>query len=265
MNTSNEIKLDSKDGTPLYLQLARNLESNIYLGMFHANEAIPPERTLSESLNISRFTARKAIDVLCERGLLTRKHGSGTYVNSRAPQLLTHLVDFDEAAQQRNLRPGSIWISRETTYASRTERRHLELAANSLVTRLKRLRTENDVVVAIENTIIPARYLPDLTEKIDSIYAYLKRSNFVPARARQYFGAINATVDQAKLMNLKPGDAVFHTKRVGYLQNGEAIELTHTFYRSDACDFMSIMNARTTPANAGLGIESIYRDSMLVA
>jgi GntR family transcriptional regulator len=81
----NELKPDTDNFTPLYLQLAGQLTIGIHNGLWQPNEALPSERELSEVLEISRFTARKAIDVLCERGMLTRKHGSGT-----------HLAAFDQ-------------------------------------------------------------------------------------------------------------------------------------------------------------------------
>lgn len=251
MNTSSDITLDSGNSTPLYLQLAKTLESRIQAGMFHANETIPAERALSESLNISRFTARRAIDVLCDRGLLTRRHGSGTYVNSLSPHLLTRLMDFDEAALQRNVNPGSIWISRETSPATKAERRVLGLAGNAFVTRLQRLRTENGVVTALEHSIIPARYMPDLAMDFASLYGLLARSNAMPTRGSQHFCAVNATLEQARLMNIKSGDALFYVKRIGLLSNDTAVELTHTYYRGDSCEFVSILHQEQVSPHAG--------------
>ncbi|MES2117611.1 MAG: GntR family transcriptional regulator, partial [Pseudomonadota bacterium] len=53
------------------MQLANKLSDGIASGDWRANEALPSERVLSEMLTISRVTARKAIDMLCERGMLT--------------------------------------------------------------------------------------------------------------------------------------------------------------------------------------------------
>ncbi len=74
MKTAHDLLLalrpDEAQPTPLYLQLARNLESAIHAGQWKAEEALPSERNLSETLNISRVTARKALEVLFEQGLI---------------------------------------------------------------------------------------------------------------------------------------------------------------------------------------------------
>ena len=75
-----DFKPDAESSTPLYLQLANKLANGISSGFWQPDEALPSERVLSETLEISRVTARKAIDMLCERGLLNRRHGSGTYI-----------------------------------------------------------------------------------------------------------------------------------------------------------------------------------------
>ena len=73
----------SDDGTPLYLQLARNLRDHIDSGGITPGNALPSERDLSEMAGISRVTVRKAIEQLIEEGVLVRKQGSGTFVARR--------------------------------------------------------------------------------------------------------------------------------------------------------------------------------------
>ncbi|MDZ7893806.1 MAG: GntR family transcriptional regulator [Sphingobium sp.] len=47
------------DGTPLYLQLARNLRDHIENGGISPGNALPSERDISEMAGISRVTVRK--------------------------------------------------------------------------------------------------------------------------------------------------------------------------------------------------------------
>ena len=68
------------DNSPLYLQLAHQLEADIRAGTYRVDQALPSERVLSESLGVSRITARKAIDVLVEQGLVQRRHASGNLI-----------------------------------------------------------------------------------------------------------------------------------------------------------------------------------------
>jgi GntR family transcriptional regulator len=233
-----EFKPDTQSGTPLYVQLANKLYDGINNGMWQPEEALPSERALSDRLAISRDTARKAIDVLCERGVLTRKPGSGTYVPPKLVQPLSRLTNFSEELRQRGIVPGSQWLSRETGLATAEEILALGVSPNSAVTRLKRLRTANNIVMIIESTSIPSRYLPDPGSVQDALYDCLGMCGAMPVRAIQHIRAINANEEQARLANITTNAAMLHIMRIGYLDNGAPVELTHSYCRSDYYDFV---------------------------
>ena len=236
-----QLKPDPNIATPLYLQLASKLTVAVHSGTWQPNEALPAERIISEALDISRFTTRKAIDILCERGVLCRRHGSGTYVNNTLARPLSRLTGFSDEARQRGFEPGSHWLAREIGIAAREECRALGLRANSPVSRLRRLRTADDQVVAIESSTIPARYLPDPGAVGDSLYGYLADQQSEPARARQHIQAVNANEELARLASLEPGTAMLYIRRIAYDARGAAIELTHSYFRSDRFDFVAVL------------------------
>ena len=236
-----QLKPDPALATPLYLQLASKLTMAVHGGLWKPNEALPAERVLSEVLDVSRFTARKAIEILCDRGVLCRRHGSGTYVNNTLARPLSRLTGFSDEARQRGFEPGSQWLAREIGIAAKEECRALGLRANSPVSRLKRLRTADDQIVAIESATIPARYLPDPGAVDDSLYGYLAKRQSEPARARQHIQAVNADAELARLANVEPGAAMLYIRRIAYDAMGAAIELTHSYFRSDRFDFVAVL------------------------
>ncbi|MGK5034572.1 GntR family transcriptional regulator [Janthinobacterium sp. LB3P118] len=225
--------------TPLYMQLANMLSDGITSGDWRANQALPSERVLSEILEISRVTARKAIDMLCDRGMLTRKRGSGTYITPKLEQPLSRLTSFSEELRQRGFTAGSRWLQRDIGAAAPLELLSLGLSPHMPVARLRRLRTADEVVMAIETTTIPALYMPDPQQVTDSLYGYLESRGTIPMRALQHIRAVNATAEQAKLANIKTGEAMLHITRVSYLDNGAAVELTHSYCRSDYYEFVA--------------------------
>lgn len=224
---------DPADVTPLYIQLANKLSTAIGKGRWRASDALPSERSLSGMLGISRVTARKAIDLLCERGILTRVRGSGTYITPKLEQPLSRLSSFSEELSQRGARAGSIWLARETGSATPHEMLSLGLSPNMPVVRLKRLRTADEIVVAIETSTIPAVYMPDPQAVGDSLYDYLDCRGIPPVRALQHIRAVNASAAQARLTDMAPNAAMLHITRVSYLGSGSAVELTHSWFRSD--------------------------------
>ena len=234
-----DFKPDADSLTPLYMQLANKLSAGITSGDWRANEALPSERMLSEMLDISRVTARKAIDMLCERGMLTRRRGSGTYITPKLEQPLSRLTSFSEELSQRGFTAGSRWLERDIGMALPLELLSLGLSPNVPVARLRRLRTADEVVMAIETTTIPASYMPDPNSVTDSLYGYLEARGAVPVRALQHIRAVNASAEQARLAGLAPGAAMLHITRVSYLESGAAVELTHSYCRSDYYEFVA--------------------------
>ena len=71
---------------PLYHRLAQALRQAIYTTTIPANTRLPAERVLARELGISRTTVVAAYRTLEEAGLIERRHGSGTWVCSLAPQ-----------------------------------------------------------------------------------------------------------------------------------------------------------------------------------
>ena len=124
-------------------------------GVYHADEALPSERVLAEQLELSRVTARKAIDRLVEQGLIIRKRGSGNYIAPKLEQPLTRLTSFSEELHQRGFVPSSRWLLRGFTPAAPDEQLSLELKSGERVARLERLRLADQVVMAYELSVLP--------------------------------------------------------------------------------------------------------------
>ena len=61
----------------------RQLEEKVLEGSWGQSSRLPAERTLAESLGVSRSTVREAIQRLVSRGMLETKRGSGVYVVQR--------------------------------------------------------------------------------------------------------------------------------------------------------------------------------------
>lgn len=236
-----DFKPDPNAASPLYMQLAQSLAQAIRDGIYHADEALPSERVLAEQLELSRVTARKAIDRLVEQGLIIRKRGSGNYIAPKLEQPLSRLTSFSEELRQRGYTPGSRWLNRSVTLALPDEQLSLGLSPGTRVARLERLRLADDAVMAYEVSVIPESVLPDPQLVDGSLYECLTASGKAPARALQHIRALNADARLAERLEVPPGQAVLFITRVGYLETGQAVELTHSYCRSDYYDFVAEM------------------------
>lgn len=236
-----DLKPSARDASPLYLQLARKLGAAIRAGRFQAHEALPSERLLSESLGVSRVTARSAIDQLVEQGLIVRKRGSGNYIAPHLEQPLSQLTSFTEELHRRGYTPRSRWLSRHITSASVDEQLSLALSPKTQVARLERLRLADDVAMAYEVSILPQSVVPNPEAVTDSLYEYLTSIGQLPVRALQHIRAMNAAPKLAGQLGVPVGQAVLFITRIGYLASGRAVELTHSYCHSDYYDFVAEM------------------------
>lgn len=233
--------VDVRDSSPLYRQLARRIEAAIREGQYQVDQALPSERVLSESLGVSRVTARKAIDQLVDQGLILRRQGSGNYIAPRFEQPLSRLTSFSEELSRRGYKPTSRWLKRATTLPSPEEQLSLGIGPTTKVARLERLRLADDVVMAYELSVLPASVVSQPAKVDGSLYKYLESVDQVPVRALQHIRALNAPDKLARQLGIATGQAVLFITRVGYNAEGSAVELTHSYCRNDYYDFVAEM------------------------
>jgi GntR family transcriptional regulator len=72
--------IDPASPIPLYHQIFSRLRDQIYEGHFPGGAFIPSEQELSAQFNVSRITAKRALDELAADGLVVREQGRGTRV-----------------------------------------------------------------------------------------------------------------------------------------------------------------------------------------
>ena len=70
--------------------VASELEARILEGSLAPGDRLPSERTLAIDMGVSRPSLREAMQKLVSKGLLTTRHGGGTFVTDR---LEAHFVD----------------------------------------------------------------------------------------------------------------------------------------------------------------------------
>ena len=234
-----DIRLDAASPTPLYLQLADAIRTRIVEGRIRTGDALPSERELSQATEISRVTVRKAIDALFREGLLSRRHGSGTYIAPRIEQPAALLAGFSADMASRGKTPGSHLIEHRVGAPSPDEALALALGVGAKVRRLARVRTADGEPLAIERAAVPVALLPDYAPEQTSLYAALEAKGHRPVRGLQRLQASLATASEAALLAIPSGAAILRIERRSFLANGTPVEFTRSAYRGDRYDFIA--------------------------
>lgn len=240
------VPLDAGSATPVYVQMAQGLKERIEGGLLVSGSALPAERELAHSLGVSRVTVRQAFALLAQQGLLTRRHGSGTFVHPPSSSDLStrplgQLTSFSEDVRERGQTPGAKVLNFEVTMPTAHEAASLGLSEGETVYRVRRLRTASGEPLAIEESTLPADLVGPLDERDvtdASLYALLERRGLKPERAIRHLRAINADLNHAALLGVPVGAALLFTERVSWTPGGQPIEYARAHYRGDKYDFV---------------------------
>jgi GntR family transcriptional regulator len=234
--------LDGEDHAPLYQRLQRVLRDAINSRVLAPDDALPPERDLAEEFSVSRITVRKALDGLVGEGLLTRRQGAGTFVAARVEKNFSKLSSFSEDMAARGRKAHSVWLSRARGAVTPEESMAMGLSPGTAVYRFSRIRYADNVTMALEYSTVPAYALTSAEAVNTSLYEALEQTGHRPVRALQRLRAVLFTGEQAELLGVKEKDAGLLIERRGFLAEGQAVELTQSYYRGDAYDFVAELN-----------------------
>lgn len=81
-----QIHISSDDGVPIYIQIVNQVKYLVASGRLTPGEEMPPIRVLAEQLVVNPNTVARAYLELERGGIVTKRHGSGTYVSEeRSP------------------------------------------------------------------------------------------------------------------------------------------------------------------------------------
>lgn len=83
---------------PLYLTVAESLLRRIESGDWNPGSRLPNEQELAKELFVSRVTLREALGVLERDGVITRKHGLGSFVERKPVHVTAELNKLEPFA-----------------------------------------------------------------------------------------------------------------------------------------------------------------------
>lgn len=226
--------LDKGSHVPLYLQLSGQLTRLIQQGGMGQGDRLPSERELAEMLNVSRITARQAVEELLEIGLVYREQGKGTFVAESKMRGLLGFASFTDDMKNRGIVPGSRIISQDVIAVDTKLAETLHLNAGDPALHLVRLRLADGHPVSIQSSYLPMRLFPDL-DQINltdrSLFEVLRQKYYVyPAWTEAAVEATAATPEQARLLEIKAGDPSLIVRGLTFTEMFDVVESVRTVY-----------------------------------
>jgi GntR family transcriptional regulator len=243
--------IDPASDRAVYKQIADHLRAAIGQGRLAEGDQLPSEAQLMAHYGVARMTARNALRLLLDEGLITAEHGRGVYVRSRPP---VRRLASDRFAQ-RYRREGKAAFTVEAEHARATPRVDMitvtqERPPAEVAGRLK-LGDHDQVVVRSRRYLLDERpaetavsYIPaDVAEGTPigdpnpgpgGIYARLEEQGHILERFTEEVAARMPTPEEARVLNLPPGVPVFRLVRTAYDTEGRAVEVCDTIMSAEA-------------------------------
>jgi GntR family transcriptional regulator len=232
-------------------RIAEELRKRIERGELAAGDKLPSERALAEEYGAARNTAREAVRILAEQGLVTAKHGKGVFV--RQPQRLfrfgsdrysiknreTGLTPFrlEAKRQGKTARIDVLSIAREVPPADIAERLQVSAEDASVVHRENHYFADDEPVQIVSTYIrweeAQGTLLMQPKSGPNGIYGRLEELGHVMTRVRDEISARMPTPHEAALLDLLPGVPVLEVLHTSLDQNDEPFEVTRYVHRAD--------------------------------
>lgn len=235
-------RLNPASDRPVYRQIADHLRGEIERGDLAAGAQLPSENTLEARYGVSRVTARRALSVLINDGLVLSEHGRGYFVRFQPPVRRLSSDRFarrhdgkasltvDTGAGQHEFSVEVLFVGKRPVPAGLAER--LGLTANDEVIVRNRRYLADGKAVEVATSYIPldvADGTPIAEENPGpgGIYARMEDKGMIFDKYDEEITARVATEEEARLLRLPATAPVLHLLRTA-IADGRPVEVCDT-------------------------------------
>lgn len=222
-----------------YQIIVNDIKQQIAQGKLRYGDQLPSEKQLCALYNVARTTVRHALGQLAADGYLIRKVGDGTYVNNSNYKNVSHQSQsFSQDMELNGKKPGSLTITFELkTYDEPAYfGQMLDLKPNDQYYYFVRLRTGDDIPIAISYTYLPYKLIPSFDPTIlnGSLYDYFSAHfdldlSSTGRNKNRTITAVLPTAKQRKLLKIT-NEPLLKVTHPTYLKDGRPFEYSETFY-----------------------------------
>jgi len=230
---------------PKYYTIKKKIIKMINSEEFIDSGMIPSERELMSLFNVSRITARRAVDDLVNEGYLYRIQGKGTFIKSdETDHDLISILSCTEDIIKMGKIPSKKLIYSAVIEADKVRVKRLQLLNGDKVLMLKTVYYANAEPLNYTTVYLPCKIFPDI-EKYDfekeSIYKIIENVYHTKiSKTRRTLEAVLALDEVAEHleMNVRQPVILFRAVTMGIVNGKEIpIETFKSYYKSDRFKF----------------------------
>jgi DNA-binding GntR family transcriptional regulator len=217
-----------------YLQIEKEIRNAILLKNLNPDDRIMTEEQLCGKYGVSRMTVNKAISNLVQGGYIYRIPGKGSFVRSLHVTKRSALgQSFTDDMLSQGLKAGSKLLDYHVKRGGDIPdiASYLQLSEDDFIHCFTRLRTGNDLPIAISHTWVSGVCVPmiDLGCLEKSFYVYLKTIGLKISYLEGEMTATLPTEEQRTLLGIRDEALLLNVHKT-YLTDGRIVEYIRTYY-----------------------------------
>jgi GntR family transcriptional regulator len=234
---------------PVYMAVANTLMKEIAAGKHRVGSALPTERELCDVYQISRHTARESLRQLEQRGLIAKRQGSGSTVLAQQPSVRYEqsVQSIDDLLQLGNQSRLEVLDTHQMADEGNQFCREIALVARKPCIHVEAIRyARNDarplaivsIYVAVQSKR-QAQYLLNSSTAAREIVSIVDINRI--GRIEQALSAVLLDRQQAKLLQVKSGDAAMRTLRHYFNPAGNLLVIANSLYQGELYTYLSTL------------------------
>jgi len=227
-----------KNRIPRYHQIAQSLRERIAEGRSAPGQRLDNQRSLAREFGVTLMTLRQALEILERDGLITRRHGLGTFVASPSVDYdILHLRTFAGDLSAKGEHVATRFLRSHFTLADRWVARELALDKGDRAFVLERLRLVGGRPMSFQTSYLPAS-MGEEVAKVDLAVTPLRQAlafklGIEITAARETVSAVHLDARAARDLGCRPGVPAFRSDRVSIDPDGRPIVYDRVFIPGD--------------------------------
>jgi len=170
---------------------ADELRAQIRDGVWAPGDRLPKEAELVEEYGVSRISVRSGLQMLAATGWIETRHGIGTFVSARPPNIRTGLEELrslSDTVREQGREPEWMYHTCERSQATELQAARLDIDHGTDVSYYERTLLADGIPLAFDYSVVPWHLFPDgfepchMTDEA-SAFAYFERHGMLPAYA----------------------------------------------------------------------------------
>src|SRR5262245_24219310 len=223
---------------PRYHQIAQSLRERIDAGLLRPGARLDNQRRLAREFKVTLMTLRHALEILDREGLITRRHGLGTFI--AAPSIDYDILRLRALAGDLSASGEDVATRFLRSYFGRPDprvARALALAESDRVFALERLRLVDGRPMSLQISYVPGAMGVELA-KADLAVTPLRqvlafKLGIEITSARETVSAVQLDARAARELGCRRGMPAFRSDRISLGAGGAPVVYDRAFIPGD--------------------------------